>query len=83
MRKIALFLSLCVLICGCVTSSTYVKSSSRGESLYRGKCRSCHRLISRDKHSAAKWADAVERYGSKIDLSDEEKAEILRYLTGK
>lgn len=84
--------SLSVLICGyiflglffsgCAGESGNIKvTGSDGGRLYRAKCGSCHRLMSPSEHNADKWAEYVEKYGNKIRLTDEEKQNILDYLT--
>ena len=53
---------------------------SSGEKLYRSKCRTCHTLIEPKKFKDEEWKTFVEKYGSRVHLSVEEKEKILKYL---
>lgn len=52
-----------------------------GERLYRGKCSSCHRLISPHEHDDKTWLVYVEKYGK--NLSAAEKNLIMQYLRAR
>jgi len=57
---------------------------SDGQRLYLAKCTSCHAAYEPARFSAQKWRENVgEMEGAKkVQLSREERAEILKYLTG-
>jgi hypothetical protein len=52
--------------------------------MYLAKCTSCHRAYEPSKYSAKAWADSIDEMEAKkrVRLTQEEKAEILGYLTG-
>ena len=75
---------LCLfLLIGCASSKNLLKNSEtqEGERLYKIKCASCHRLFPPAKHTKEQWKEYVEKYGSKIHLTQDEKNKILEYLT--
>jgi mono/diheme cytochrome c family protein len=54
-----------------------------GERLYRGHCAACHRLRDPGEHPRDRWAWAVERYGRRAHLSEEERRLVLDYLKAR
>jgi hypothetical protein len=57
---------------------------SEGERLYMAKCTSCHSAYEPSAYPPAKWRENVAEMeaANKVHLSQEERAEILSYLTG-
>lgn len=57
---------------------------TEGQRLYLAKCTSCHSAWEPAKHTPQEWRKNVEEMeeAKKLTLTAEERAEILRYLTG-
>ena len=78
--------SVATVVCGILlisiacASNISKKTMSAGERLYRARCRSCHTLIRPDKYSDSHWELMVEKYGQNINLTEQEKKQILQYL---
>jgi len=53
------------------------------ERIYRGHCAACHRLRDPEEQTAARWAWAVERYGPRAHLSEEERRLVLGWLQAR
>lgn len=71
-------LQSCLFLGGCSMLAEQTSAPSQLP-LYASKCGACHRLIGPDEHDEATWKHYVEKYGKK--LTDDEKQEILNYLT--
>ncbi len=58
---------------------------SDGERLYRAKCTSCHRVYQPREQTKEQWVKTVDKMLAlrKVTLTPEERAQILRYLTGE
>jgi hypothetical protein len=57
---------------------------SDGERTYRAKCSSCHRLYEPSEASREGWSRTLDKMQAlkKVTLSQEERAQILQYLSG-
>jgi mono/diheme cytochrome c family protein len=57
---------------------------SDGERLYLDKCTACHQAYEPHQYSPTRWIAAIDQMQSdgRIVLTDEERAEILGYVTG-
>ena len=57
---------------------------SEEERLYRAKCTSCHRTYEPDERPPQAWAGVLDKMEAekKVRLSQEERAQILGYLSG-
>lgn len=53
------------------------------ERIYRSHCAACHRLRDPDEQTAERWAWAVERYGPRAHLSEEERGLVLGWLQAR
>ncbi|HEV7232269.1 MAG TPA: cytochrome c [Bacteroidia bacterium] len=90
MKKIVAvsFLSLAIIACAKkgVPTSTPVASTPE-ESAWRTNCSKCHGLDGKHNpkaHTAAEWVGVVDRMQKKRggnQFSDEQKAQILKYLS--
>lgn len=79
----AALVALCGLALACATGPRAGDSSRSGaaaERIYRGHCAACHRLRDPDEQTAERWAWAVERYGPRAHLSEEERRLVLGWL---
>jgi mono/diheme cytochrome c family protein len=54
-----------------------------GERLYRSHCGACHRLRDPGEQTRQRWAWAVQRFGARAHLSDEEQQRVLGYLQAR
>ncbi|GEJ57251.1 hypothetical protein [Anaeromyxobacter diazotrophicus] len=54
-----------------------------GEKLYREHCGACHRLRNPAEQTRARWAWAVDHYGPRAHLRDEDRPLVLRYLQAR
>jgi mono/diheme cytochrome c family protein len=74
------------LALGCAASShgggapTPADPDAAGERLYRGHCAACHRLRDPGEETRERWGWALQRYGARAHLSDEERRLVLEYL---
>ena len=57
---------------------------SDGERMYRAKCTSCHKAYEPSSQTPAQWVKSVDHMEAlkKVNLSPEERAQILQYLSG-
>ncbi len=51
------------------------------ENQFRQTCSSCHVLPQPNKHTAAEWPNTIERMQRKKGFDNNQKAQILAYLT--
>ncbi len=73
-----LLLTVFLFVVGCAAAN---KFSDAGEKLYAEKCSGCHRLYAKKDFSSSDWRLKLEVMGKKARLAEEEKKEILIYLT--
>jgi len=64
----------------CSTSSLLKKDITKGELLYRQKCRNCHHLVRPQKLSDEEWVSKLEDMSDKSGISAEESQLIWEYL---
>lgn len=64
----------------CSPSSLLRKDISKGELLYRQKCRNCHNLIKPVKYSDEEWALELEDMSKKSGLTAEQSQLIWEFL---
>ena len=67
-------------VVACSTSSLLRKDISKGELLYRQKCRSCHNLLKPERYSDEEWALELEDMSKKSGLTAEQSQLIWGYL---
>jgi mono/diheme cytochrome c family protein len=77
------------LVAACAAGPRATGSSSPADAdaaalrLYRGHCASCHRLRDPAEETRDRWAWALERYGPRAHLSEEERRLVLGYLQAR
>ncbi len=49
--------------------------------MYEGLCDKCHRLIPPKNLTDEQWIAAVDRYGAKLKLRDDEQRLLKMYMT--
>jgi mono/diheme cytochrome c family protein len=64
-------------------ASTPAAPDAAGERLYRAHCAACHRLRDPGEQTRERWAWALERYGARAHLSEEERRLVLDYLQAR
>jgi mono/diheme cytochrome c family protein len=77
---------LAVAAVACATASGGAapgRPEAQGEQLYRGHCGSCHRLRDPSEQTRERWAWAVERYGPRAHLSEDERRLVLSFLQSR
>ncbi len=82
----ALALALWALAAACATGPRPGSPSdpdAAAERISRSHCAACHRLRDPDEQSAARWAWAVERFGPRAHLSEEERRLVLGWLQAR
>lgn len=81
-KKVARLSTLLLLatLVACSTSSLLKKDISRGELLYRQKCRNCHNLVKPEKLTDEEWVLELTVMAQKSGLSKEESELIWEYL---
>lgn len=67
------------LSCGSGTKLT--DDERRGKQMYEGLCDKCHRLIPPKNLTDEQWIAAVDRYGAKLKLRDDEQRLLKMYMT--
>jgi mono/diheme cytochrome c family protein len=75
--------ALCGLALACATgprAGDPSRSAAAAERIYRGHCAACHRLRDPDEQTAERWAWAVERYGPRAHLTEDERRLVLGWL---
>lgn len=55
---------------------------SPGETLFRARCMTCHRLPKPQQKTEAEWADWLAGHRQKAGLNDTDLERILAYLSG-
>ncbi len=82
----ALALALWALAAACATGprpGPAADPDEVAERLYRGHCAACHRLRDPREQTGARWAWAVERFGPRAHLSEEERRLVLSWLQAR
>ncbi len=85
MRAVAAaLLAAAALAAGCASAPRGGAAPSdpqaEGERLYRAHCAACHRLRDPKEQTSERWAWAVDHFGPRAHLSDEERRLVLAYL---
>ncbi len=84
--RVPLALALLAMAAACAAGPHPGRSSdpdAAAERLYRGHCAACHRLRDPGEQTAARWAWAVERFGPRAHLSEEERRLVLGWLQAR
>lgn len=82
MKRAALLLALAAAAC---STGRPRGPMTEGERTYRAKCTSCHKVYEPSERTPEQWVKTVDKMiaWKKVTLSDEERAQILQYLTGR
>ena len=82
MRPIA---AAALLLAACASSPRGAPTDpdAAGERLYRSHCAACHRLRDPAEQTRERWAWAVDRYGPRAHLTEEERRLVLAYLSAR
>ena len=80
-RGLGLFvIALTGAVLSCSSTMLVKRDISKGELLYRQKCRACHNLVNPKKLSDEEWALELEDMGKKSKLNSQENQLIWEYL---
>lgn len=90
--KISAILFLCALVYSCssalyepelkdVKDEALLAELKEGRKAYVEKCGSCHNLYLPEKFSKSKWETELDEMQKRANLSNKEKASILKYVT--
>lgn len=79
------FIAAALLLSACASSPRRAPSDpdAAGERLYRSHCAACHRLRDPSEETRERWGWAVNRYGPRAHLSEEERQLVLSYLAAR
>jgi mono/diheme cytochrome c family protein len=74
-----------LLLAACASAPRGAPSDpdAAGERLYRSHCAACHRLRDPSEETRERWAWAVNRFGPRAHLSEEERQLVLGYLAAR
>ena len=90
--KILAIVFLCTLVYSCssalyepelkdVKDEALLAELKEGRKTYVQKCGNCHNLILPEKFTKSKWEKELDEMQRRANLTDKEKASILKYLT--
>ena len=91
--KLLISLSLIILM-GCSTTKQVAKKEIKkevvtidavksGKELYDNRCGKCHKLFAPTDYSIKRWPGIVDSMQPKANITDEQKAQILAYLSSE
>jgi mono/diheme cytochrome c family protein len=63
-----------------VNTSEVIKS---GKDLYENRCGKCHKLFAPSDYAIKRWPGIVDSMQPKANITDEQKAQILAYLSSE
>ena len=65
----------------CNGGTKLTEDERRGKQMYEGLCDKCHRLVPPKNLTDQQWIAAVDRYGVKLKLRDDERRLLKAYMT--
>ncbi len=76
---LSLTVALVLAIAGC-GGAKLTAQQKQGQKIYETLCNKCHPLIDPKAHTDEQWAQAVDKYGAQLQLTEDEKAAVKAYL---
>jgi hypothetical protein len=75
-----------LLLTGCASGPSVNNNAARDAvdpraALYKRKCISCHSPVNPSDHSDEEWPEILEDHQDRLNLSVEDKARLIEYLT--
>lgn len=82
MKKYILLVLISSLFIQCSRKMVPVTADmSPEERAFTTTCQKCHKLPKTEKHTVEEWPNTVNRMQKKANFSDEQKTQILTFLT--
>lgn len=70
-----------IMLISCQKNTGTKELRSPGEIAFRSHCQTCHVLPKPTMKTDDEWPALVARYGKRAKISEEEKKDIISYLT--
>lgn len=80
MRIIAALLTAYIFIAACTSVSKTKDTLHTGETLFRSRCSTCHRLPDQGRFESDQWIGFLKEHGKRSRLTESEVAEINTFI---